>query len=113
MARKKKEVVSEVKTTKGTIADFDLIIEPIITEKTMTFAQEGNKYAFKVSKDANKIAIRNAISRIYGVHVEKVTTINVAAKKLSRGSRYHGTVPGYKKAIVTLKEGEAINLFSE
>lgn len=112
MASKKKEVVA-ASTSKTTIHDFDCIIEPIITEKTMAQSQDGNKFAFKVNKDANKIEIRNAISRIYNVHVESVKVVNVMAKKASRGSRFHGTLPGYKKAIVTIKEGETINLFAE
>ena len=110
MAKKEEKVVVSSKTT---IHDFDCIIEPIITEKTMSQSSENNKFAFKVKKDANKIEIRNAISRIYNVHVEKVSVINVLAKKISRGSRYKGHLPGYKKAIVTLKEGETINLFAE
>ncbi len=109
---KKKEVVAEV-SSKTTINDFDCIIEPIITEKSMTQSQEHSIFAFKVKKDANKIEIRNAISRIFNVHVESVRVINVLAKKSSRGSRFKGTLPGYKKAIVTLKEGETINLFAE
>ncbi len=109
---KKKEVVAEV-SSKTTIHDFDVIIEPIITEKSMTQSQEKPIFAFKVKKDANKIEIKNALQRIYNVHIESVRVINVLAKKVSRGSRYKGTLPGYKKAIVTLKEGETINLFAE
>ena len=113
---KKKEVKTEVvakSSAKTTISDFDCIIEPIITEKTMTQSQESNKFAFKVNKDSNKVQIKNAIERIFNVKVESIRVINVMAKKISRGSRYKGTVSGYKKAIVTLKKDETINLFSE
>ncbi len=112
----KKEVKTEVESktsAKTTVSDLDCIIEPIITEKTMTQSQESNKFAFKVKKDSNKIQIKNAIERIFNVKVESIRISNVMAKKVSRGSRYKGTVSGYKKAIVTLKEGETINLFAE
>ncbi len=112
----KKEVKAEVLTNssaKTTVSDFDCIIEPIITEKTMTQSQESNKFAFKVKKDSNKIQIRNAIERIYNVKVESIRVSNVIAKKVSRGSRYKGTLSGYKKAIVTLKKDQTINLFAE
>lgn len=111
----KKEVKTEVESktsAKTTVSDLDCIIEPIITEKSMTQSQE-NKFAFKVKKDSNKIQIKNAIERIFNVKVESIRISNVMAKKVSRGSRYKGTVSGYKKAIVTLKEGETINLFAD
>lgn len=110
----KKKVNTEVKnTSKATIHDFDIIIEPIITEKTMAQSQMQNKFVFKVTKDANKTEIKNAVERVFNVHVKSVQTVNVMAKSLSRGSRYKGHVPSFKKAIVTLNEGETINLFQE
>ena len=116
MPRKKKEAVEtvavETKRT-ATIADFDVIIEPLITEKSMTANQESNKYTFVVKKDANKTQIKNAIHRIYGVNVKQVNIVNVPAKVVTRGSRYKGTIGAFKKAIVTVKEGETINLFAE
>ena len=114
MAKKTKvaeEVVNNEK--KANIHDFDIIIEPVITEKSMAQSQEGSKYTIKVKKTANKTEIRNAVSKIFGVHVVGVQTVNVMSKNISRGSRYKGTLPSYKKAIVTLKEGEVINLFAE
>lgn len=114
MARKK--AVAEVetkKTSKATISDFDVIIEPLITEKSMTAAQETNKYTFVVKKSANKTQIKNAIHRIYGVNVEGINVVNVPAKVVTRGSRYKGTIGAFKKAVVTVKEGETINLFAE
>ena len=108
---KKEEV--KVPTSKATIHDYDLIVEPIITEKSMSATQENNQFTFVVKKGSSKTEIRKAIERIYGVHVEGISTINVNPKNASRGSRYKGTLPGYKKAIVSLKEGETINLFAE
>ena len=118
MARKKQVVeeatkVEEVKTNKPTIADFDVIIEPVITEKSMTASENQGKFTFKVRKGAGKTQIRKAIEKIYGVHVTGISTVNVHSKNASRGSRYKGTISGYKKAIVTLKDGETINLFAE
>jgi len=109
MAKKTKE--TETKKL-ATIHDYDVIISPLITEKTMDQNQIG-KYSFKVKKDANKLEIKNAVSKVFNVKVKSVEVQNYDAKKLSRGSRYKGTKPSYKKAIVTLKEGEVINLFAE
>lgn len=114
MARtsKKQEEVLNV-TRRGTANDFDIIIEPLITEKTMNQSQEKNKATFIVKKGANKIAIKKAIEHIYNVHVIGVRTVNTPTKTVTRGSRYKGTIGGFKKAIITLKDGEAITLFNE
>lgn len=109
---RKKKVEEATPVSRATIADFDIIIEPLITEKSMTLSQ-GNKATFKVKKGSNKIAIKRAIEHIYNVKVIGVQTVNVLPKKASRGARYKGTLPGYKKAIVTLAEGNAIDLFKE
>lgn len=108
-----KEVVSENKFKKATIHDHEVIIEPIITEKTMSLTSEQNKATFKVKKGSNKIEIKNAIQRIYGVKVVEIKTVNVKAKRTTRGSRFQGTLSGYKKAIVRLESGSAIDLFKE
>ena len=114
MARKKQEVAKvEEKLKKATISDFDVIIEPLITEKSMSASQEHNKFTFVVKKDANKTQIKNAIHKIYNVNVTAVNLVNVPAKATTRGSRYKGTISGFKKVIVTIKEGETINLFAD
>jgi len=87
---------------------FDIILAPIITEKS-TRLMEKNQYQFKVKKDANKTLIKQAIEEIYGVKVEKVRTIKVPEKPRRLG-RFFGKKPGYKKAIVTLKEGYSIEI---
>ncbi len=111
----KKEAVKEVssKFPKATIHDHEVIIEPIITEKSMSLTSEENKATFKVQKDANKIEIKNAIQRIYGVKVLEVKTVNVKPKRTTRGSRFQGKLSGYKKAVVRLESGQAIDLFKE
>ena len=108
-----KEVSSNSKFPKATIHDHEVIIEPIITEKSMSLTSEENKATFKVQKDANKIEIKNAIQRIYGVKVLEVKTVNVKPKRTTRGSRFQGKLSGYKKAVVRLESGQAIDLFKE
>lgn len=87
----------------------NVILEPIITEKTTSIAQDGNKFVFKVKIDSNKVQIKQAVEKIFGVKVLKVNTINVRPKS-KRVGRYKGTTSRYKKAIVTLAEGSKIEL---
>ena len=110
-----KKVTEEVKVTKFAPVsnhDFDVIIAPIVTEKTMKLLQEENKITLKVKKDANKIENKNAFEAIFNVHVEKINVINVRPQA-KRVGRYTGKVSGYKKAIVKLAAGEALDLFKE
>ena len=86
----------------------DIIIAPVITEKSAA-AAEKNVYTFKVASEANKIQIKKAIEAAFGVKVEKVNTLNTKAKA-KRVVRYTGKTKTYKKAIVTLKDGEKIEL---
>ena len=87
----------------------DVILAPITTEKTMAIAQSGNKVVFKVKNDANKVQIKQAVEKIFGVKVLRVNTINVKPK-YKRVGRYAGTTSRYKKAIVTLAEGSQIEM---
>ena len=113
MAKKVKEEVKKVtKFAPVSNHDFDVIIAPIVTEKTMKLLQEENKITLKVKKDANKIEIKNAFEAIFNVHVEKINVINVRPQA-KRVGRYTGKVSGYKKAIVKLAAGEALDLFKE
>ena len=112
MARKKKTEEAK-RFPKATMRDFEVILEPIITEKTMTLMQDENKVTIKVLKSANKVEIKLAFERIFQVKVTDVKVVNVRAKELTRGTRYKGTLAGYKKAVVTIAEGEAIDLFKE
>ncbi len=81
-----------------------IVIRPIITEASIDNLQM-RKYTFEVAKDANKSEIAKAVEELFGVKVEKVNTLNVYGKKRRMG-RYEGKTPDWKKAIVTLKEGE-------
>ena len=87
----------------------DIILAPVITEKTSLLSANGDKMVFKVRKDANKTQIKQAIEKIYNVKVSKVNTLNVKPKK-KRVGRYTGTTSSYKKAIVTLAEGSKIEI---
>ena len=86
----------------------DIIIAPVITEKSAAQAEQ-NVYTFKVASSANKIEIKKAIEAAFGVKVEKVNTLNTKAKS-KRVGRYTGKTKTYKKAFVTLKDGETIEL---
>ena len=88
----------------------EVIIRPIITEHSYDM-MEKNTYTFEVAKDANKVEISQAITAIFGVKVKKVNTLNVKAKpKQQRG--HFGKTRTWKKAMVTLAEGETIELFN-
>lgn len=87
----------------------DIIIRPLITEKSTTLMAEG-KYVFEVAKAANKIEIAKAISQIFDVKVASVNTVNVEGK-VKRMGRSIGKRSDYKKAIVKLAAGETIEFF--
>ena len=89
---------------------FDKIISPIVTEKSTNQSQFG-KVIFKVPRSSNKISIKKSIEKIFKVNVIKVNIINKQnIVKLSRGKKINKK--GYKKAIVTLKKGQSIDLTS-
>ena len=88
--------------------DLNLIKKPVITEKSTANAQF-NKYIFEVRNDANKINIKKTIEDIYKVKVQKLNSLNVKSKpKVFKGQR--GTRSGLKRIIVTLKEGNTIDM---
>jgi len=86
----------------------DIIKAPIITEKSANIAANEKTYVFKVDVKANKSQIKDAIEKIFNVKVEKVNTVNVHPKK-KRVGRYTGMTNKYKKAIVTLANGNKID----
>lgn len=88
---------------------YKVLVEPWITEEATRIA-EFNKYIFKVTKDASKNKIKKTVEAVYGVAVQAVNTINIPRKKRIRG-RSVGWKSGYKKAIVTVKEGDKIEFF--
>lgn len=87
----------------------EIIIKPVVTEKSVDLMQD-NKYCFKVAKDANKIEIKKAIEEIFKVKVIDVNTVNVKGK-LKRMGRTQGYTAAWKKAVVTLREGDTIEVF--
>ena len=87
----------------------DIIKAPIITEKSADLQQNNNAVTFSVDVKANKYQIKDAIEKIFNVKVEKVNTVNVHPKK-KRVGRYAGMTNKYKKAIVTLVNGNKIDL---
>ena len=88
---------------------YDIILKPVITEKTVSLMEQG-KYTFKVAKTANKFEIKKAVNEIFKVDVVSISTMNVKGKKKRMG-RSEGMTPSWKKAIVTLKEGQQIEVF--
>ena len=90
----------------------DIIIRPIITEKTMKLMDADNKITFEVAKGTNKIQVRQAVEEIFGVKVEKVNILN-CKPKTKRMGKYVGKTSAVRKAVVKLPEGQDINLFSE
>ncbi len=91
----------------------DVIIRPVVSEKSYGLLDNG-VYTFVVASDANKIEIRQAIEAIFSVKVTKVNTLNRKGKrKLNRRSRTFGKRPDLKRAVVTLAEGETIDVFEK
>ena len=92
-----------------------IIIKPVITEKMTSLGEKLNRFGFIVQKTANKLQIKEAVEEIYGVEVKSVNTMNYSGKTKSRFTKA-GVITGksgsYKKAIVTLAEGETIDFYS-
>ena len=110
---KKKEAVKTENTgAKNTVFfGHDVIVSPRVTEKSHNVSHL-RQYAFNVRKTANKDLVRKAVEHIYNVKVEKVRIANVPAKKRRMG-KVVGKKSGYKKAIVTLKEGFNIEIMPQ
>jgi large subunit ribosomal protein L23 len=89
---------------------YDIVTSPLITEKGTMVNAEGNQVIFRVHRDANKDEIRRAIEALFKVKVEKVRTLNCLGKT-RRVGRNIGRRPNWKKAYVTLAEGQRIDFF--
>lgn len=116
-AKKVKAVdVSTPETTfvagKASIKSFDVIVRPLITEKSMQRLEKLNKVTVEVSDNANKTEVKIAFETTFKVKVKQVNIMNVREKFTRRG-RYNGTISGFKKAVVTLVSGQALDLFKE
>ncbi len=94
----------------------NILIKPLVTEKMTNLTADKGQYGFIVSTDANKIEIKKAIEKKFNVHVVKVRTMNYSGKtktQFRKSGRFTGKTSKYKKAIITLKEGETIELFEQ
>ncbi len=88
----------------------DILIRPVISEKSIA-QTERNNYTFAVARDANKFQIKAAVEAEFKVDVLDVRVISVRPKEKRRGRRTPGTVPGWRKAVVTIGPGQKIELF--
>ena len=93
----------------------NILIKPIVTEKMTALGEDFNRYGFVVAKDANKLQIRQAVEELYDVKVADVNTMRYAGKRKQRYTKSGvsvGNTGSYKKAVVTLAEGEVIDFYS-
>ena len=90
----------------------DIIRRPLITEKTSIQREDGRTIVFEVARDANKVEIRQAIEKLLGAKVDTIRT-SIVHGKIKRQGRYSGQRPDWKKAYVTLREGEKMPEFLE
>ncbi|MFN5023988.1 MAG: 50S ribosomal protein L23 [Chitinophagaceae bacterium] len=93
----------------------EILIKPILTEKANAQQESLRRYAFKVNRRANKLEIKNAVEQFYGVNVLEVNTLVVPGKSKTRSTKsgiISGIKSGYKKALVTVAEGETIDLYA-
>ena len=89
---------------------FDIVTSPLITEKGTMVSELGNQVVFRVRRDASKDEIRKAIETLFKVKVQKVRTLNLLGKT-RRVGKHAGKRPDWKKAYVTLAEGQRIDFF--
>jgi len=93
----------------------EVLIKPVITEKANTQAEKLRRYAFKVNRKANKLEIKKAVENFYGVGVVDVNTVVSPGKNKTRYTKagfIKGVKPAYKKAYVTVAEGDTIDLYA-
>lgn len=93
----------------------NVIVKPVITEKMTAQGEKFNRYGFVVAKAANKVEIKSAVEKLYGVTVESVNTQNYVGKVKTRNTTRGvavGRVNQHKKAVVTLKAGESIDFYA-
>ena len=97
------------------LQEMEILIKPIVTEKMTGLGEDLNRYGFVVRKNANKLQIKQAVEKMYGVSVASVNTMRYGGKAKSRYTKsgiITGKTKSYKKAIVTLAEGEMIDFYS-
>lgn len=93
----------------------DILLKPIVTEKMTKLGEDLGRYGFIVHRRANKIQIKLAVEKMYGVSVDSVNTMTYAGKtksRMTKGGQINGKAKSFKKAVVTLAQGETIDFFS-
>lgn len=93
----------------------NILIKPIVTEKMTALGEDFNRYGFVVVKSANKLQIKEAVEELYSVKVSEVNTMRYPGKRKQRNTKSGvsvGRTPSYKKAVVTLADGEVIDFYS-
>jgi len=92
----------------------DVLIKPVLSEKVNRLSEKYNRYTFMVNRKANKLEIKKAVEEFYGITVEDVNTLNMPSKVKQRNTKaglLTGRKPAKKKAIVTVAEGDTIDLY--
>lgn len=100
---------AKVEKPKARISDYSILLSPLLTEKSSLASATGNAYLFRVDRRADKHAIKAAVERIFNVKVREVRTSNMLGKP-KRTTRSLGRRAAYKKAYVSLREGETLNV---
>ena len=96
-------------------SNMEIIKKPVLTEKASLLTEQRNRYTFKVDPKANKIQIKQAVEAMFGVTVVAVNTVVVAGKAKNRYTKagfVSGRTAKYKKAVITIKDGETIDFYS-
>lgn len=94
------------------INHFDILRQPVITEKSYTATGAANQYTFRVARNATKAQVKAAVEAVFEVKVDRVQVINMPSKPKRRGM-HAGTRSGYRKAVVRLAEGETLEVAEE
>ena len=94
------------------IKHFDILRQPVVTEKSYAGTGESNQYTFRIARHASKTQVKAAVEAIFEVEVDKVQVINMPSKPKRRG-QHSGTRSGYRKAVVRLAEGHSLEMADE
>jgi large subunit ribosomal protein L23 len=91
---------------------YDILVRPVVSEKSNIQAEELNQYVFEVAPNANKIQVKEAVEVIFDVAVTNVNTMVMPAKRGRRGRNWYVRTKQWKKAVVTLADGDSIELYN-
>jgi large subunit ribosomal protein L23 len=89
-----------------------ILLRPVLSEKSVARAEDGRRVIFEIARDANKVEVAKAVESVFQVKVAKVNTVRVKGK-VKRLGRFVGRRPERKRAVVTLKAGQTLNLFEQ